>query len=153
MHVRPPMSFVLFSLCLLLLHLCCWVAEEHPLWPSAPHSGFLCCFLVTFLHRNRSWSPTLRATPLILSLVFRGLSEARMARTTGKRTACCHRVGVRLNGKCLAWSLAERSTWWMLDISLHAGVSRLIQPGSSWVTVPFRLSSPRSASSSWLQAP
>lgn len=90
--------------------------EDHPLWPPAPHSRFPYCFsyfsLVTVLHEKKSWSPTLRA------MTFRGLNQARVARSTGKKITCCHRIGVRLNGKCLAWNAAERSAWRMLAVTL-----------------------------------
>lgn len=41
-----------------------------------------------------------------------------MARSTGKRITCCLGIGVRMDGECLLWNMAERSTWGMLAVTL-----------------------------------
>lgn len=46
---------------------------------------------------------------VLLSLVFRGLSQARRAGNTGKGTTSRLGVGVRVDGKGLAWNMAEGS--------------------------------------------
>lgn len=151
MHVRPP-SFVCPFRLSSAPPAALLVAEEQQSWLSGPHSGFLRRSFVF------PWSLSFTEIdldhlhsgpcPSVLSLVFRGLSQAGRTRNTGRRVTCRHRVGMRLSGKGLREAPGE---CWLLPF-VPTG------PGSSGQVLVeslshFRFPGPRSAASPWLEAP